>query len=201
MLGHPLAATIEAQESHWGVTMSFVPRWKSTPELYELLYDDADLDAHGKEFRIGVARGRDLGGDWSVTFVRNWFSSDQVFDDTFEQTVFLPPDFMTSETVTEGSIFTIPGDIEVLGVKYERFTPFVTIRDRVQIGITYGAGIGSLSGTVIEQRFEAFDLTRESRLSHLPRRSSKETSKSSMPLTSCRSAASRQLWPLCLHQD
>ena len=82
---------------------------------------------------------------------------DDTFDDTFEETVFLPPDFTTSETVTAGSIFTIPGDIEVLGVKYERFTPFVTIRDRVQIGITYGAGIGSLSGTVIEQRFEAFD--------------------------------------------
>lgn len=106
---------------------------------------------------LKAVRGSDLGGDWSVTFVRNWFATDQVFDDTFEEDVCLPPDFTTCETVTEGSIFTILGDVEVFAVKYEKFTPFVTIKDRVQIGLTYGVGIGSLRGTVIEQRFEAFD--------------------------------------------
>ena len=102
-------------------------------------------------------RGSDLGGDWSVTYVRNWFNTDEIFDDTFQFEQFLPPDFTTSETVTEGSIFVIPGDVVINGVKYEKFTPFVTIQDRVQIGLTYGGGIGSMSGTVVETRFENFD--------------------------------------------
>ena len=143
--------------SHWGVTTSFVPHWKSIPELYDFIWDDVGLRATGKEFRIGVARGSDRGGDWSVTFVRNWFGTDQVFDSTFTFPNFLPPDFTTFETVTEGSVFMVPGDIEVFGIKYEKFTPFVTIKDRVQIGLIYGGGIGSLRGTVIEQRFENFD--------------------------------------------
>ena len=102
-------------------------------------------------------RGSDLGGDWSVSFVRNWFNTDEVFDDTFTFENFLSPDFTTLETITEGSIFTLPGDIEIFAVKYEKFTPFVTIKDRVQVGLTYGVGIGSLRGTVIERRFESFD--------------------------------------------
>ena len=147
----------EAQESHWGVTTSFVPQWKSVSELYDVMWDDVGLRATGKEFRIGVVRGSDQGGDWSVTFVRNWFQTDQVFDATSQFPLFIPPDFINFVNVTEGSIFTIPGNVEVFGIKYEKFTPFVTIKERVQIGLTYGGGIGSLSGTVIEQRFENFD--------------------------------------------
>ena len=151
------APKVEAQDLRWGVTASVVPQWKSIPELYDVIWDVDGLKAKGKEFRIGVVRGSDLGGDWSVTYVRNWFSTDEVFDDTQTFPFFLPPDFTTSELVTEGSVFTVPGDIAVVGIKFEKFTPFVTIRDRVQIGLTYGGGIGSMSGTVIEQRFENFD--------------------------------------------
>ena len=32
-----------------------------------------------------------------------------------------------------------------------------SVSERVQIGLTYGGGIGSLRGTVVEQRFENFD--------------------------------------------
>ncbi len=147
----------EAQESHWGVTTSFVPQWKSVSELYDLMWDDSGLRATGKEFRIGVVRGSDQGGDWSVTFVRNSFQTGQVFDETFEFPVFIPPDFTNFVNVTEGSIFTIPGSVEVFGIKFEKFTPFVTIKERVQIGLTYGGGIGSLRGTVIEQQFVSTD--------------------------------------------
>ena len=148
------APNVEAQGSHWGVTSSFVPQWKSIPGLYDLIWDVDGLKAKGKEFRIGVVRGSDLGGDWSVTYVRNWFSTDEVFDGTETFSLFPPPDF---KLLTEGSVFTVPGDIAVVGIKFEKFTPFVTIRDRVQIGLTYGGGIGSMSGTFIEQRFENFD--------------------------------------------
>ncbi len=148
---------VEAQEKHWGVTGSVVPQWKSSSQFWDLIWEQEGLRAEGKEYRIGLVRGSDLGGDWSVSFVRNWFNTDEVFDDTFTFENFLPLDFTTLETITEGSIFTLPGDIEIFAVKYEKFTPFVTIKDRVQVGLTYGVGIGSLRGTVIERRFESFD--------------------------------------------
>ena len=86
-------------------------------------------------------RGSDRGGDWSATFVRNSFRTDQVIDRTFSFENFLPPDFTASETVTDGSVFTVPGEVEVFGIKFEKFTPFVTIQDRVQIGLTYGGSL------------------------------------------------------------
>ena len=45
----------------------------------------------------------------------------------------------------------------MFGIKFEKFTPFVTIKERVQIGLTYGGGIGSLRGTVIEQQITNID--------------------------------------------
>lgn len=145
-----------AQDSHWGVTSSFVPKWDRVPELYEQIWDIDDLRPEDtKEFRIGVVRGSDLGGDWSVALVRNWFRTDRVFDETFPAITLSDQAGNVQELGLTGSLFTVSGDIEVLGVKFEKFTPFVTIRDRVQVGLTYGGGIGSLSGTVIEQRFES----------------------------------------------
>jgi len=159
-VAHPAAAQDSQpaeHRSHWGVTTTFVPEWSSVPELYEVMWAGSGLAAKGKEFRIGVVRGSEGGGDWSVTLVRNRLRSDQILDHTSSYSVSLPPDFRTVQTLTDGSVFTIPEEVEVFGVKYEKFTPFVRIRDRVQIGLTYGAGIGSLRGSVTEQRFENFD--------------------------------------------
>ena len=135
----------EAQDSHWGGTFSFVPEWKAIPEIYEQIWSVDGFAPNGKEFRIGVVRGSDRGGDWSVTFVRNWFQTDRVFDNTSPQQ-FTNPDGI--EVGRAGFVYSVPGDIEYIGVKFEKFTPFVTIRNRVQVGITYGGGIGSLRGTV-----------------------------------------------------
>ena len=147
----------EAQDSRWGVTGSFVPVWKPVPELYELLYDVQDIEAEGMEFRIGVVRGRDLGGDWSVTFVRNKLDEGTVFDDTFLT------DFGSGGGMVRVGSFFVPMDVEVLGVKYEKFTPFVTIQDRVQIGLTYGGGIGSLRGTVEEHNLSPISALTQTR--------------------------------------
>ena len=151
------APDAEAQDSHWGVTASFVPKWTPIPEIWKQTWVPGEFRANGKEFRLGVVRGSDLGGDWSVTFVRNWFTTDETINRVNSFDLYLPPDFTRLRTVRDGSIFTFRGDIEVFGVKYEKFTPVVTIKDRVQIGLTYGIGIGSLRGTVSEQRFENFD--------------------------------------------
>ena len=136
-----------AQESHWGVTASFVPQWKPIRELWEQLWED-EFDADGTEFRIGIVRGSDLGGDWSVSFLKNKISTEREFDDTFVDDFFDPP-------VRFGSVYFLPENPEVIGIKYEKFTPFVTFQDRVQIGLTYGGGYGVLRGTLDERVFDA----------------------------------------------
>jgi len=149
-----VSAPVSAQDSHWGVTVNFVPQWKAVPELYDFIWDaDGDFTPQGKEFRVGVVRGSDGGGDWSVTFVRNWFSTDHVFDLGSGSFGFTDQFGNVQQVVTDRFISTIIGDVVLTGVKYEKFTPFVTIRDRVQVGLAYGGGIGSLSGTVRDEEF------------------------------------------------
>jgi hypothetical protein len=144
-----------AQDSHWGVTASFVPKWKPVPEIYDLIWDVENLQPESRrEFRIGIVRGSDRGGDWSVTFVRNSFRTSQVYEDTFGSVGFTDQTGKQQIVDVAGSIRTFPGTIEHIGVKFEKFTPFVTIRDRVQVGLTYGGGIGSLRGTVVERAYE-----------------------------------------------
>lgn len=146
---------VEAQDSHWGVTASFVPKWKPVPELYDLIWDVENLQPESRrEFRIGLVRGSDRGGDWSVTFVRNSFRTSQVYEQSFGSFGFTDQTGKLQVVDVAGSIRTFPGTVEHVGVKFEKFTPFVTIRDRVQVGLTYGGGIGSLRGTVVERRYE-----------------------------------------------
>ncbi|HET9372079.1 MAG TPA: hypothetical protein VFO19_17585, partial [Vicinamibacterales bacterium] len=78
----PAPAQAQSDRPRWGLTASFVPKWESAPELAALFYGVDDMDAEGSEFRIGAVRGRQHGGDWSVTFVRNTVKTGSVFDDT-----------------------------------------------------------------------------------------------------------------------
>ena len=137
-----------AAQSHWGVTTSFVPRWKPIPEIYGELWD-VDFEPEGSEFRIGIVRGSDRGGDWSIMFIRNTIRTERVIDDTQFA------DFPLFGPVRFGSRYVVPEYLEITGIKYEKFTPFLTIKDRVQIGLTYGGGIGALKGNVEETIFDA----------------------------------------------
>ena len=136
-----------AAQSHWGVTASFVPRWKPIPEIYGELWD-VDFEPEGSEFRIGIVRGSDRGGDWSIMFIRNTIRTERVIDDTQFA------DFPLFSPVRFGSRYVVPEYLEITGIKYEKFTPFLTIKDRVQIGLTYGGGIGALKGSVEETVFD-----------------------------------------------
>ena len=82
-----------AAQSHWGVTASFVPRWKPIPEIYGELWD-VDFEPEGSEFRIGIVKGSDRGGDWSIMFIRNTIRTERVIDDT--QFASVPPPALPS---------------------------------------------------------------------------------------------------------
>ncbi len=78
-------AFAQSDRSVWGVSGSFAPKW-TTPSEMAILFDTDTAAITGSEFRAGVVRGRPLGGDWGVSFVRKNFSDDSRLADTpFEQ--------------------------------------------------------------------------------------------------------------------
>lgn len=141
----------QAQERHWGITFSLIPQWNPIQQWHDRLWD-TDVDVDGNEFRVGVVRGSDSGGDWSVTFVRNTLKAAGTYDDT--QITDFGFGLGAPVPITLGSLYTVEENPQVYAVKYEKFSPFVTIQDRVQIGVTYGGGIGALRGTYTDRQFD-----------------------------------------------
>lgn len=140
--------------AHWGVIGSFVPTWQ-VPEKMSILFGTAEsaatsVDVGGSEFRIGVARGRELGGDWSVSFVRKRFKKDSVVTAS-ETECFSVANGPCVET-PYGSTHAM-GSAVVTGVEYQSFRPFTTIKERVQVGLTWGIGVGKVEGTATGLQF------------------------------------------------
>lgn len=128
----PDEAGAQDRRSHWGVTVGFSPRWE-TPELLtsrlEELWDGSSIDFSGSEFRVGIVRGSELGGDAGVSFIQRPFHDGSGLVEADG-----------TSYVTRGVVLT--------GVEAHKFTPFGTIRERVQIGLDYGAGVGRFEGAV-----------------------------------------------------
>jgi hypothetical protein len=150
--------TARAQDAtRWGVVGSFVPTWKIAGQLSDLLVavdresQASAVDIRGSEFRIGVARGRELGGDWSLSLVRKRLKDDARVSqmDRFEW-------FDGRRTFVETFGFEYQLDeVTLTGIEYQRFRPFTTIKERVQIGLTYGAGVGWLGGRARGVEFDS----------------------------------------------
>jgi hypothetical protein len=51
----------------------------------------------------------------------------------------------------------------VTGVEYQSFRPFTTIKNRAQIGLTWGAGVGKVEGTAKGLQFSADGTTPDAR--------------------------------------
>ena len=147
----------QAQDAtRWGVAGTFVPTWTIADQLSDLLIavdreaQSSAVDIRGSEFKIGVARGRELGGDWTLSLVRKRFhrSSHVAEMNRFEW-------FDGRRMILESYGFNYElDDVTLTGVEYQRFRPFVTIKERVQVGMTYGGGVGWLTG---EARGVEFD--------------------------------------------
>ncbi len=64
------APSAEAQDSHWGVTGSFVPKWQALPELWKVLYDVDDTDTVAVrvmgDYRQVLSDREDLGRQFRV---------------------------------------------------------------------------------------------------------------------------------------
>jgi hypothetical protein len=127
--------------SHWGVSFSYTPTWKSLDTFKELFVEEEGT-IEGTEFTIGIARGSMRGGDWSVSYVHK-----PLKDSTFvESEQFCDPQF-GCDTYTNTLAFQ---DVLLKGVEFVWSKPFVTLANRVQIGINVGGGAAWVHGTIVE---------------------------------------------------
>jgi hypothetical protein len=150
------AAAQGGSSSSWGVIGSFVPEWyvPSSLEPVAALHfseDDLSIEAQnlrGSEFRIGVARGRTLSGDWGVSFVR------KAYDDATQSAVM--GGSCSGGTVNNSLVLQCEdlitdftrSDNVLNGFEVHKYIPFVTIARRAQVGVNLAGGFGAVSGQV-----------------------------------------------------
>lgn len=128
-------------KSYWGVGASFTPKWVGDPRFTELFVSENDGDIEGTEFSFGLVRGSTRGGDVGVSFVRKPFKDTTLT--SLDEECSGSSCYRNSETQSFRNVF-------VQGVEVHGFINFVTIKNRVQIGINVAGGIGSVKGTIEE---------------------------------------------------
>lgn len=149
-----------ALSSGWGVNVSTVPSWRVPSgdsvlgKLGEVALSEGDLglSVEGSDFRIGVVRGKPLGGEWGVSFVRRQFEDGStqgaILENCFEG-------FQGTQCNRFGTVYTYQ-NVTLTGVEANKFIPFGTIKQRLQIGIDLAGGIGAMKGSA-EKRSVIFE--------------------------------------------
>ncbi len=141
----PAAASAQ-NASHWGVVVSFAREhsWKVIPKMTEFLFDPGEnVDVRITDYRIGIARGRDLGGDWGVSYVRRNIADGWRLENTTEI-----QHRVTRNACTALSEFALTRGVTQIGVEVHKFIEFVTIKRRAQIGLKVAGGVSKLEGAV-----------------------------------------------------
>jgi hypothetical protein len=129
----------QSDPSLFGVTVSFALP-SDFREDFKLLLNDAEkVDIRSQDFEVGfVVRGRQLGGDWGVSYIQKNYEEGSSFNDLIEDCSQGPCFKYGTEVFFRNTRFR--------GVSFYKFAPFVTIRNRAQIGITAGGGVAVVDG-------------------------------------------------------
>jgi hypothetical protein len=80
-----------------------------------------------------------FGGDWGVSLIRKRFRDGS--------TSLVDLDSGCAGTPC-GTFYTTTSDTSLLGVEVHRFVSFATIKQRVQIGLNIGGGVGRMRGSI-----------------------------------------------------
>jgi hypothetical protein len=128
--------------SSWGVVGSFAPArsWQTIPTFELIFQQEGPIRISGADFSIGIARGRDLGGDWGVSYVRKTVQDSS-------QLGALNVDCFDGVCMQSGS-FQLTRGVVLNGVEVHKYIPLATIRRRVQIGLNVAGGAGKFEGEV-----------------------------------------------------
>jgi hypothetical protein len=128
--------------SHWGGSVSFAPQWKAHEKLQESLWAEGEGSIEGSEFTVGVVRGSTGGGEWGVSFVRKPVKNGTTITRLTEDS--------DSQFLVRQTHLLVFQKVYLEGVEFHSFIPFVTLKNRVQIGINLGGGIARTRGRIQE---------------------------------------------------
>jgi hypothetical protein len=129
---------------HWGVFGSFVPMWSIPGGMGNLFFEDPDSPKmRGRDFRVGIVRGRQLGFEMGGSFVRKTITSLSVRQGDSTNSGFVP----TSE-------YTTSNPVHMTGVDAHLMIPFARFGERAQLGVLAGGGLAWLPHTPIQVRIE-----------------------------------------------
>jgi hypothetical protein len=143
-------AGAQPAQERWGITASFVPSWVAMSDLKILFKDAQNLDYKGSEFRIGLLRGKEFGSDWSVTYVVRNVNEGSTIDSTETS------DFGAGPPLKYGSLYSVEpsSPVKIRGIEGQKFSPLATIKNRAQIGLVFGGGIGWYHGQMTAHNYD-----------------------------------------------
>ncbi len=137
----------QEKKSSWGVQVGVTPQWRHSSLLEDIA--SGDLDLRGSEFAFGIIRGRTLGGDWGVSFVRKSINDASFIDNHFEEC----HDLNGLQCFQAGTLYRFRG-ASLTGLEVHKFVPFVTIRKRVQLGMNFAGGVVWPKGSVEKRNID-----------------------------------------------
>jgi hypothetical protein len=129
---------------HWGIFGSVVPNWTIPGSMGNWFFEDQNSPKmSGRDLRIGVVRGRQLGFELGVAFVRKTVTSlDIRYGDPTNSGQF-------------GSLaYSAPNNVHMTGADAHLIFPLARLGERVQLGILAGGGMAWLPDTPIQLRIE-----------------------------------------------
>ena len=138
----------DGRSKHWGGSVFFGPQWKITESLRPIVVE-GEGPIEGDEFTVGVVRGSRLGGEWGASFIRKKIKDTTIVDESGEQC------FEGGGCNSSSETFVLKA-VRLEGVEFHWFVPFVTIAERVQIGVNAAVGVVNVKGTIDETFVSTF---------------------------------------------
>lgn len=123
-------ANAQLRRKYWGLSADFVPKL-TIPNYQKRLFKADKVDLPSTEFQAGFVRGALYRSYWGFSF--------------------LSRNFRNGGSLTRGNATLRADRLRAVGVEIYKFAPFATIRERVQVGMTFGIGAGWLLGSFNEQ--------------------------------------------------
>ena len=130
------AASPVRADDQWGISAGLTPAWHTAAPSRRLFGAD-QIDMTGSEVRFGVVRGDLFEGDWGFSFV----------DKSIDEDSSVQVDRDGCALTACGTFYRSRAQTRLTGVEFHQFRPFMTWRDRIQVGMVGAVGVGWLRGT------------------------------------------------------
>jgi hypothetical protein len=142
------------RQSFWGVLGGVTPTW-STPsrwgEFFQDLVSDSPVAMDGRDFRIGITRGRPLGREFGFSYVQKSLTRFSFMREGYPMSPSIPtnqPSRGAGITLTQIETVRMPG------ADFHAFVPIDRIGSRVQLGALLGIGLAHVPSTPISKHIE-----------------------------------------------